>query len=88
MVTIGFKLRNHIADFFSNKEVKGYVSSRVDADERYIQISTILKNDMDIHYEYYKGHVELHLEGKYQTSNLINKLRAQTSNNSILSWIE
>ncbi len=88
MVTIGFKLRNHITNIFSEKEVKGYVSPRVDADDRYIQISTILKNDMDIHYEYYKGYVELHLEGKYQTSDLINKLREQTSNNSILSWIE
>ena len=88
MVTIGFKLRNHITNFFSEKEVKGYVSPRVDADDRYIQISTILENDMDIHYEYYQGHVELHLEGKYQTSDLINKLREQTSDNPILSWIE
>ena len=88
MVTIGFKLRNHIRDFFSNKEVNGYVSPRVNADDRYIQISTVLKNDKDIHYEYFQGHVELHLEGKYQASNLINELREQTSNNPILSWSE
>lgn len=33
-------------------------------DNRYILLSTVL-NDQEIHYEYYQGFVELHLEGKY-----------------------
>ena len=33
-------------------------------DNRFIQFETIL-HDIDIHYEYYQGYVELHLEGKF-----------------------
>ncbi len=88
MVTIGFTLRDYIEKLFPDKKVIPYVSSRVNANDRYIQISTVLKDDMDIHYEYFQGHVELHLEGKYQTLDLINKLRSETSDNPFLSWME
>ena len=88
MVTIGFTLRDYIEKLFPDKKVIPYVSSRVNANDRYIQISTVLKDDMDIHYEYFQGHVELHLEGKYQTLGLINKLQSETSDNPFLSWME
>ena len=33
-----------------------------------IYITTVLKDDCALHYEYIGGFVELHLEGKYQSA--------------------
>lgn len=60
-------------------------------EDRYIQLSTVLKDDMDIHYEYYQGHVELHFEGKYQkdeATHFVSELRRRTTDNPVLSWME
>lgn len=88
MAWIDKNLETYLQQQFPDRIVNGYYNKGTWQKNRYIQISTVLKEDMDIHYEYYQGHVELHLEGKYQTSDLINKLRTQTSDNPILSWIE
>lgn len=56
---------------------------------RYLQVPTILVDDRDIHYEYYGGFVELHLEGKYQSLDyrpFVRTLRQKTGYNSQLTW--
>ena len=90
MVTIGYSLRNYIEEQFPERKVFGYVSGRIDAEDRYIQVSTALKNDKDIHYEYYQGHVELHLEGKYhnaENQEFVNQLHQQSAGTPSLSWL-
>lgn len=90
MVTIGYSLRNYIEEQFPERRVIGYVSGRIDVEDRFIQVSTALKNDMDIHYEYYQGHVELHLEGKYHETEhqeFVNLLRQQSNGKALLSWM-
>lgn len=47
-------------------ERKYYTATNHWHDNRFIQLETIL-HDSDIHYEYYQGYVELHLEGKYSS---------------------
>lgn len=91
MVTIGYTLRDYLVKQFPDRIVVGYVAGRVKSEDRFIQVSTVLKDDMDIHYEYYQGHVELHLEGKYQTAeaaHFVNELRRRTTDNLDLSWME
>ena len=86
---IGPNLKKFIINHFSDREVKGYVSSRVPVSEHYIQIATALK-DMDIHYEIYQDHVELHIEGKYQgpdKQDFVNQLRQHSYKNPSLSWL-
>lgn len=49
-----------------------------------------IKEDQDLHYEYIGGSVELHLEGKYQSTdykNFAKELRFQTSRNPRLHWL-
>lgn len=55
---------------------------------RFILIPTVL-NDDDIHYEYYQGFVELHLEGKYNNSEYNPFWRAlveESQKHADLSW--
>ena len=55
---------------------------------RFILLPTIL-NDDDIHYEYYQGHVELHLEGKFSGSDyntIWHQLVDISSKYDLLSW--
>lgn len=55
---------------------------------RFIQLGTIL-HDNDIHYEYIKGYVELHLEGKfsgYEYNTIWKKLIEESKQHSNLSW--
>ena len=48
----------------SQKKVTSYFKKWSWQSSRYIQVNTCLK-DSEIHYEYYNGQVQLHLEGKY-----------------------
>ena len=89
MVTIGYTLRDYLVKQFSDRIVVGYVAGRVKSEDRYIQVSTVLKDDMDIHYEYYQGHVELHLEGEYHKAehqDFVNQLHQQSAEITSLSW--
>jgi hypothetical protein len=89
MIVIGFKLRDYIVEKYPNRKVVGYVSPRVAAEERYVQVSTFL-DDMDIHYELYQNHVELHLEGKYhnaENQEFVNQLHQQSAGIPSLSWL-
>lgn len=55
---------------------------------RFIQLETIL-HDFDIHYEYYQGYVELHLEGKFcsdEYNTICRKLVEKSSQNQELCW--
>lgn len=65
MAWIDKNLETYLQQQFSDRIVKGHFIKGTWQKNRYIQMSTVLKNDMDIHYEYYQGHVELHLEEKY-----------------------
>lgn len=56
---------------------------------RFIQLNTILNNDFDIHYEYYQGFVELHLEGKYSSydyNDVWRDLVDESHEHNNLSW--
>src|SRR5574344_950156 len=70
----------------SNNYYKTWQSSR------YIQVSTCLLDDIDIHYEYYQEAVDLHLENKYQSNDyrtFVKKLRQKTlgyNNLQLISW--
>ena len=92
MITIGPYLKKYIIQHFPDRRIIAYVSSRVPNSEHYIQVDTVLKDkDMAIHYECFQGHVELHLEGKYQTdeaAHFVKELQRKTSNNSPLIWME
>lgn len=90
MAWIDHNLETYLQQQFPNRIVKGYYDKGKWQINRYIQISTVLRNDMDIHYEYYQGHVELHLEGKYhekENQEFVNLLRQQSTGNSSLSWL-
>lgn len=55
---------------------------------RFVQLNTILP-DNDIHYEYYQGYVELHLEGKYsryESNTIWRQLVEKSYNYDNLSW--
>lgn len=91
MAWIDQNLETYLQQQFPERIVKGYYDKGKWQINRYIQISTALKDDMDIHYEYYQGHVELHLEEKYQAeaaSDFVKELQRQTSNNPLLLWKE
>lgn len=74
---------------FPDRKTKGYYESRTWQSSRYVYVTTWLTEDEDIHYEYYQDHVELHLEGKYQSDDyrdFCNELRRRTARNPRLSW--
>lgn len=57
-------------------------------DNRFIQLETIL-HDSDIHYDYYQGYVELHLEGKFSTyeyNTIWRELVEESYQHHELSW--
>lgn len=59
------EVKDYIRDNYGfKKKVTSYFRKGAWQTSRYIQISTCLK-DSDIHYEYYNGEVQLHIEGKY-----------------------
>lgn len=62
------EVKNFIRDNYgSTKKVFSYYYKRTWQRSRYIQVSTCLE-DMDIHYEYYNGKIQLHFEGKFSDS--------------------
>lgn len=59
------EVKDYIRDNYGSKrKVTSYFRKGSWQTSRYIQVRTCLK-DSDIHYEYYNGEVQLHLEGKY-----------------------
>ena len=90
MVWIDQNLENYIRDEFPDRAVYAYHEYRTWQSSRYVYVTTILKDDKDIHYEYFGGAVELHLEGKYQSQDyksFAKELRFQTSRNPRLHWL-
>lgn len=74
---------------FRDRKTRGYYEFRTWQSSRYVYVTTWLTEDEDIHYEYYQDHVELHLEGKYQSEDyreFSNELRRRTARNPRLSW--
>lgn len=90
MAWINQNLEDFIRNKFPDRKVHAYHEYRTWQSSRYLFVTTILKDDKDIHYEYFQGHVELHLEGKYQSrdyKNFAKELRFQTSRNPRLHWL-
>lgn len=68
-IPIDLYLHQEVKDYIreahgSQKKVTSYFKKWSWQSSRYIQVNTCLK-DSEIHYEYYNGQVQLHLEGKY-----------------------
>ena len=83
-------LEEFVKDNFPNRYVYAYHAYRTRQSSRYLCVTTILKDDKEIHYEYRQGAVELHLEGKYQSTGykyFVKELRLQTSRNPKLHWL-
>ena len=90
MAWIDQHLEKIIKDYFHDRIVYAYYEYRTWQSSRYLYVTTILKDDLDIHYEYIGGSVELHLEGKYQSADykhFLKELRYQTLGNQKLLWL-
>lgn len=90
MTWIDKNLETYLQKQFPERIVKGYYDKGTWQKSRYIQIRTVLKEDMDIHYELYQNHVELHLEGKYhnaENQEFVNQLHQQSGGTPSLSWL-
>ena len=89
MAWIDRGLKDYLQHNFDGRTVKGYYENGTWQTSRYVYVTTWLNNEEDIHYEYYRGNVELHLEGKYQSDDyrrFANELRIRTSRNPRLKW--
>lgn len=89
MTRIDENLEKFIANSFPDRKVDAYYKKGTWQSSRYLWVTTILKDDTDLHYEYRNGVVELHLEGKYQSNdyrNFAKELRFRTSRNPKLHW--
>ena len=76
------KLRNSFPGRYYKTETNHHHNNR------FIQLETVL-HDIDIHYEYYQGYVELHLEGKYsgyEYNTIWRELVEESSQHQELSW--
>ena len=90
MAWIDQHLEKFIKDCFPERYVYAYHEYRTWQSNRYLYVTTVLKDDKDLHYEYIGGAVELHLEGKYQSADykyFAKELRFQTSRNPKLHWL-
>lgn len=90
MTWIDKNLETYLKQQFPDRIVNGYYDKGKWQLNRYIQISTVFKNDMDIHYELYQNHVELHLEGKChnaENQEFVNQLHQQSAGIPSLSWL-
>ena len=90
MAWIDQHLEKFIKDCFPERYVYAYHEYRTWQSSRYLYVTTVLKDDKDLHYEYIGGAVELHLEGKYQSADykyFAKELRFQTSRNPKLHWL-
>ena len=91
MPWIDQNLETYIKECFPERYVYAYYEKYTRQPSRYLYVTTSLKDDKEIHYEYYKGAVELHLEGKYKSpdyKNFAKALRIQTLRNPKLQWLE
>ena len=89
MAWINWNLEEYIKSQFPERNVRGSYEAYSRQWNRHIQVSTYLKDDNDIHYKYYQGHVQLHLEGKYHDSiykTFCKQLRLKTLRNQLLEW--
>ncbi|MBP5722227.1 MAG: DUF262 domain-containing protein [Bacteroidales bacterium] len=90
MAWINLYLEEFIKDCFPDRNVYAYHEYRTWQSSRYLYVTTFIKNDNDLHYEYIGGSVELHLEGKYQSfdyKDFAKELRQRTSRNPKLHWL-
>lgn len=90
MAWIDSHLEKFIIENFPDRKVYAYHEYRTWQSSRYLYVTTVLKEDRDLHYEYIGGSVELHLEGKYQSTDykyFAKELRFQTSRNPRLHWL-
>lgn len=90
MAWIDQHLEKYIQENFPNRKVYAYHEYRTWQSSRYLYVTTVLTNDRELHYEYIGGSVELHLEGKYQSTDykyFAKELRFQTSRNPRLHWL-
>lgn len=89
MAWIDQNLENFIREKFPDRTVEAYHEYRTWQSNRYVWVTTILKDQVDLHYEYYQDHVELHLEGKFQSDDyrsFAKELRVKTARISNLTW--
>lgn len=89
MAWIDQNLENSIREEFPDREVFAYHAYRTWQSNRYVCVTTILKDQMDLHYKYYQNHVELHLEGKFQSDDyrsFAKELRVKTARIPDLTW--
>lgn len=89
MAWIDKNLEKFIREKFPDREVYAYYAYRTRQSNRYIWVTTILKDETNLHYEYCQNHVELHLEGKFQSDayrSFAKELRVKTSKNPNLTW--
>lgn len=90
MAWIDQHLEKFIKDRFPERYVYAYHKFRTWQSSRYLYVTTVLKDNKDLHYEYINGAVELHLEGKYQSADykyFSKELRSLTSQNPKLHWL-
>lgn len=90
MAWIDSNFEELIKENFPERIVYAYYEYRTWQSSRYLYVTTALKDDQDLHYEYIGGAVELHLEGKYQSTDykdFAKELRFQTSRNPRLHWL-
>ena len=90
MAKIDHGLKVFLEGAFKERKVRGYYEPGTWQTSRYVYVTTAISDDEDIHYEYYRGHVELHLEGKYHSDDyrcFCNELRLRTAKNPRLKWM-
>lgn len=90
MTWIDKRLEDFLHGEFPDRTIKGYYEYHTWQSSRYVYITTSLKNEEDLHYEYFQGNVELHLEGKFQSEDyrdFARELRVKTANDKRLSWL-
>ena len=90
MVLINQELETYLKEVFSDRKVYGEFLPYSRHKKRFIYVTSCLVHDDDLHYEYYQGYVELHIEGKYQSADydkFVDELRSQTCHNSNLKWL-
>lgn len=89
MAWIDQDLANFISRQFPDRKVYAHHEPRTWQSNRYIWVTTTLTKEEDLHYEYYREHVELHLEGKFQSGDyrfLAKELRMKTARIPNLIW--
>ena len=91
MVLINLDLETYLKEVFSDRIVYGEFLPYSRYKDRFIYVTSSLAQDDELHYEFFQGYVELHFEGKYQSTEydeFVDELRSQTSNYSFLEWLE